>query len=340
MIQFLSTRFKVKEGAPKYFLEIEVAHSTDGIYMHQHKYMLDISKDTGLLGAKPSKVPLQQNHDINHNSSVVLSPTDANLYRRLVGRLLYLTVTRPDLSYLVQVLSQHLAQPRHDHLLDAYKVVRYIKGTPGQGLFMSSHSTPCLTTFCDSDWGGGGFQESNLSLTGYAIKFGNTLISWKCKKQQTVSQSSSEAEYRCMVATCNEITWLLHVFAVIGFCKLTLVTMLCDNKSALHIASNSVFHERTKHIDIASHVVCEKMQLGVITTDYITSNLQPVDMFTKAIPSQTITFLLSMLGIFNKFHNAKLRGDVMDIHKSGKPDNKNMEHADVIKKEAPQVVES
>lgn len=173
-----------------------MCRSSSGIYLHQRKYTLDILTDTGLLGCKPSKVPIEQNHTLQKNHSIFLSDTDGSTYRRIVGRLLYLTITRPDISYPVQVLSQFLAKPRLDHLHDAYKVLRYLKGSPGQGIFYSANAKPVLTAYSYSDWGG--YQQTRHSLTGYCVTFGNSLVSWKCKKQHTVSKSSAEAEYRAM----------------------------------------------------------------------------------------------------------------------------------------------
>lgn len=181
-IDFFSTRFKIKDlGALRCFLGIEVTRSSAGIYLHQWKYTLDILADTCLLSSKPSIIPIEQNHTLNDNHSALLSIKDTFVYRRLVGRLLYLTVTRPDISYSVQVLSQYLVQPRVDHLTTAYKVVRYIKASPSKVLLMSAKSKPVLQAYCDSDWAG--CPTSRLSLTGYCIKFGDSLISWKCKKQ-------------------------------------------------------------------------------------------------------------------------------------------------------------
>ncbi|KAL8110851.1 hypothetical protein AgCh_026557 [Apium graveolens] len=198
------------------------------------------------VAAKTSKIPMEINHQMQNNSSPLLYAHDGSVYRRLVGRLLYLTIMRPDLSYALQVLSQFLASPRADHLTTAYKVVRYLKNSPGQGLLMDSHSSVQLSAYCDSDWGS--CKETRHSLTGYCIKLDNSLISWKRKKQHTASRSSAEAEYRGMADTCCEIVWLLALFRNFGFYNVTPVTLFCDSNSAIYIASNSVFHENRKVI--------------------------------------------------------------------------------------------
>lgn len=308
---YLALSFKIKDlGDLKYSLGIEVARNITGAYLHQHKYTLDILQDTGLLSCKPSKIPMEHNHTLQDSNSEFLSAHDVSNYRRLVGRLLYLIVTKPDLFYPVHVLSQFLATPKIDHLDAAEKVVRYLKGTLGQGLFMPADNACTLHAYCDSDWAG--CKESRHSLTGYCLLFGNSLISWKCKKQPTVSKSSTEAEYMSMVDTCCEITWLLNLFRVFGINSLTPVTLHCDSRSALYIASNSVFNERTKHIEIGCHLIREKLQQGVIITAHIATALQPADMFTKVLSSATLVNFYCKLGVCNLFQTPNLRGAVID----------------------------
>lgn len=139
-IDYMAKAFKVKDlGSLKYFLGIEVSGSSSGIYLHQEKYNLDILADTRLtVGAKPSKIHMEQNHNSHLNKSSFLSYSNIFIYRHLVGRLIYLTMTRPDLAYSAQVLSQFIARPRTDNLRAAYKVLRYLKTSPAQGLFMEA----------------------------------------------------------------------------------------------------------------------------------------------------------------------------------------------------------
>ena len=274
--------------------------------MHQKKYTIDILTDTGLLGAKPSKVPIEQNHTLQDSSSHLLPNSAISTYRRIVGRLLYLTVARPDIAYSVQVLSQFLATPRSDHLQAAHKVLRYLKGSPGQGLLMAANSPMSLTAYCDSDWAGD--KETRHSLTGYCVQFGTSFIFWKCKKQHTISRSSAEAKYRSMADMCCELTWLLNLFKSFGIYNLTPISLYCDNKSAMYIASNSMFHERAKYIDIDCHIVREKLQLGTIAPTHISTALQPADIFTKALSAAQIQGFISKLGVCNLFKPPNLRG--------------------------------
>ena len=308
----LASHFKIKDLGPlKYFLGIEAARSDKGIYLNQRKYTLDIIKDVGLEHSRTASVPMEQNHTLlgNKVSPFLIDPAP---YRRLVGRLIYLTITRPDLSYAVHVLSQFLASPRQCHLDAAFKVVKYLKLTVGQGILLSATSPLQLSAFADADWGG--CPLTRQSLTGYCVTLGSSLLSWKSKKQHTVSRSSAEAEYRALADVCCELTWLLNLFHELGFNALKPVTLYCDNRSAMYIAANPVFHERTKHIEIDCHLVREKLQKGYIKTAYISTHDQPADMFTKAISSSSLHHLLSKLGVLNLFSTSSLRGDDVHIH--------------------------
>ncbi|CAL8167398.1 unnamed protein product [Prunus armeniaca] len=201
--------------------------------MSQRKYALDILQDSGLLGARPDKFPMEQNLKLTPTNGELLN--DPTKYRRLVGRLIYLTVTRPDIVYPVRTLSQFMHQPRRPHWDAAIRVLKYLKGTPGQ------------------DWGG--CRATRRSVTGYCVFLGNSLISWKSKKQTNVSRSSAEAEYRAMANTCLELTWLRFILQDLKVPQIAHAPLFCDNQSALYIAANPVFHERTKHIEIDCHIV-------------------------------------------------------------------------------------
>jgi len=180
-----------------------------------------------------------------------------DVFRRLVGKLLYLTITRPDISFAVQVLSQFMHEPSEDHLAAAKHILRYLKGTPDQGVLLANFSDFNLTGYCDSDWGS--CCDSRKSTTGFCILLGSSPLSWKVKKQSVVTRSSVEAEYRAMASTCYEIVWLLALLGDLGLSQLTPVTLYCDNQAALHISANLVFHKRTKHIEVDCHYIRDQL---------------------------------------------------------------------------------
>ena len=142
------------------------------------------------------------------------------------------------------------------------RVVRYIKGTERLGSFMPSNNMSELVAYCDSDWGA--CIESKKSVIGYIVKLGSSLVSWKAKKQNTVSRSSAEAEFRSMTTTVAKIIWLKGLFNELGVEVKLLVQLFCDSKVVIQLAAHPIFHKRTKHFDIDCHFVREKIMDGLI----------------------------------------------------------------------------
>ncbi|CAH9142457.1 unnamed protein product [Cuscuta epithymum] len=292
---YLHKCFHMKDlGILKYFLGIEVARSTDGLFLCQRKYTLDIISEAGLLGAKPVAFPIEQNHGLALSQSALLA--DPESYRRLVGRLIYLSFTRPDLAYVVHILSQFMQAPRQDHWMAALRVVRYLKGSPGQGILFSSICDLTLTGWCDSDWAS--CPLTRRSLTGWIIFLGYSPISWKTKKQHIVSRSSTEAEYRSMADTTAELKWAKGLLLSLGIDHSSSMSLFCDSRSALHIAHNPVFHERTKHIEVDCHYVRDAIQNGLLVARHVSTTDQLAGIFTKALGKRQFLYLLGKLGIF------------------------------------------
>ena len=242
-------------GALKYFLGIEVARTPEGLVLSQRKYILDILEDCGFQGCRPSPFPFEQNLILDKRDRE--SKVDASRYRRLVGRLLYLQATRPDIAYSVNVLSQFVADPRRSHMDAAHRVLRYLKGTVGQEILLPRNGGCNLTAYCDSDWLG--CPITRRSRTRYLLLFGGAPISWKTKKQNVVSRSSAEAEYRSMASTVSEILWMRWLLKELSIDLTGPTPFFCDNQAARHIANNPVFHERTKHVEMDCYFVRERV---------------------------------------------------------------------------------
>ncbi|CAM8954568.1 unnamed protein product [Rhodiola kirilowii] len=235
---FIHDRFRIKDlGKLKYFLGLEVARNPNGIFLHQRKYALDLLTEHDMLECKPAKTALPIKHQLSLSTASPLE--DPMPYRKLVGKLIYLTITRPDLSHSVHILSQFMSALTEDHLKAAKRLLRYVKQAPAQGLFFSASSALNLTAYCDEDWAA--CPRTRRSTTGFCTLLGDSLISWKTKKQAIVSRSSAESEYKAMAAVCFEILWLIRLLSEMKAQVPTLISLHCDNQAALHIAKNPVF---------------------------------------------------------------------------------------------------
>ncbi|CAM8913862.1 unnamed protein product [Rhodiola kirilowii] len=171
---YIHNKFQIKDlGVLKYFLGLEVARSPHDIFLNQRKYALELLQENNLTQCKPSRTPM----DIKHKLSLSQAPflDDPLQYRKLVGKLIYLTITRPDLSYTVHVLSQFMQRPTTDHLQAIQRVLRYLKGAPAQGLLFQEHSDLTLNAFCDADWAS--CPLTRKLVTGYCATLGSCAVS-------------------------------------------------------------------------------------------------------------------------------------------------------------------
>ncbi|XP_074283966.1 uncharacterized protein LOC141608519 [Silene latifolia] len=185
--------------------------------------------------------------------------------------------------------------PREPHYQAALHVVRYLKGTVDAALFYPANNIMQMKAYCDADWGSCSF--SCKSLTGHCVFLGDSLVSWKTKKQKTVSKSSAESEYRAMSYTASKIVWVQALLQDFGVHVPKPIQLNCDNKAAQHIAANPVFHERTKHINIDCHYIRERIQEGLICTNHVKSSLQLADLMTNPLGAQQHHFLSCKLGM-------------------------------------------
>jgi hypothetical protein len=211
----LHSTFHMKDlGQLTYFLGLEVHHQPHGLFLHQHKYSQELVQLAGLTNTTSVDTPMELNVKYRRDEGELID--DPTTYRKLVGSLIYLTITRPDISYVVHTVSKYMQAPRHLHLSAVRRIICYILGTPSRGLFFPTGSALQLQAYSDADWAG--CPDTRKSTTGWCTFLGDALISWKCKKQDHVSKSSTEAEYQAMSAACSEIIWLRGLLIELGFC--------------------------------------------------------------------------------------------------------------------------
>jgi hypothetical protein len=282
-------------GEMKYFLGMELHQHNDGIFISQSKYANDVLKKFKLESCKPVSTPLAVNEKLSKADGD--DKADVTQYRSLIGCLLYLTATRPDLMFSASLLSRFMHSPSVTHFGVGKRVLRYIKGTSDFGIWYSK-SDGKLEGFVDSDWAGS--VDDSKSTTGYVFSLGSGVFSWNSKKQDVVAQSSAEAEYIAAAAASNQAIWIKKVLADLNHGQMEPIVLWCDNKSAISIAKNPIQHGRTKHINVKFHAIREAEKNGDVQLMHCSSEEQLADILTKALPSAKFMELRSKLGVFKK----------------------------------------
>ncbi|KAH7421161.1 hypothetical protein KP509_13G043100 [Ceratopteris richardii] len=241
---------------------------------------------------RTSTTPLEVNHKLSRYGGEEFN--DMKKYQSLVGSLIYATLTRPDLSYAVGVLSQFMHCPKKTHWIAAQRVLRYIKGTLSEGLYYGFTSDTRIKVFSDADWAGD--SDDRRSTHGYLCYVGDKLVSWCSKKQHTVALSSTEAEYKGMVEAAKEVIWLKTLMKSFEIDHSTPI-IFGDNMSSLYLAANPVFHARTKHIEIQYHFLREKVLDKEIEVMYTPTKEQVADMMTKSLDGPKLQRFKDMASI-------------------------------------------
>ncbi|RVW92402.1 Retrovirus-related Pol polyprotein from transposon RE1 [Vitis vinifera] len=280
-IQQLSQRFSLKDLGPlTYFLGVEVTSHTNGIFLSQRKYIADLLNRTHMTEAKPAPTPLATSPILTLQSGTPLS--DPTEYRTVVGSLQYLSLTRPDIAYTVNKLSQFMHQPTSDH--------------------WNAVSVCC------------GNKDDFTSTSAYIIYLSHNPISWSSKKQRTVARSSTEAEYRSVASTAAEIRWICSLLTELGVTLPQQPVIYCDNVGATNLCSNPVFHSRMKHVALDYHFIREQVQNGLLRVSHISASDQLADALTKPLARPQFDSLKAKIGLAPR--SSILRGHDKDIQSS------------------------
>ncbi|GJS06098.1 retrovirus-related pol polyprotein from transposon TNT 1-94 [Tanacetum coccineum] len=221
-------------------------------------------------------------------------PVDQTRFCSMVGSLMYLTASRPDLVFVVCMCARYQASPTKKHLEALKRVFRYLRGTINWGLWYPKDTAMALTAYADADHAG--CQDTRRSTSGSAQFLGDKLVSWSSKKQKSTAISTTEAEYIAMSGCCAQILWMRSQLTDYGF-AFNKIPLYCDNRSAIALCCNNVQHSRSKHIDIRHHFIREQVEKGVVELYFVSTDYQLADIFTKALPRERFEFLLPRLGM-------------------------------------------
>lgn len=314
----LRGKYEMKDlGKISRYLGVDFISTTRGIFLNQITYAADLVKEYGLELCKPVYTPLPEGLTLSAETST--PEFDSTIYSKLVGKLIYLTNTRPDICFSVGIVSRFMANPQQLHWDCALHIVRYINTTISQGLFYNRGADMSIQGFTDSDWGSS-CPDTRRSTGGYIFIIAGGPISWRSKRQPTVSRSSTEAEYKALSDASQEGVYLKRLLQELQHvgntatihhtsneisenlspaCQPTLqdLELLCDNVSAIKLSKNPVFHARTKHLEVHHHFIRERILQNEISVSYISTADQSADILTKSLGRTKFEYHRSRLGM-------------------------------------------
>lgn len=294
VIEHLQKKFEVKTMELGCFLGIEIKQMNNGsIFIHQAAYAHKVLSKFEMNECKPVTVPADPNQVLhNFNDSEQASYP----YRQLVGSLLYLAMaTRPDIAFAISNVSRYLERPTTVHITAAKRILKYIKGTIDHGILYKNECDNKIIGYSDADYAG--CLETRRSTTGFAFLIAGGVVSWCSKRQNSVSMSTTESEYVAASEAVMELTWLQRLVNELCYGQFRTAHFFMDNQSAEKLVKNPVFHKRTKHIDTRYHFIREKYKGGLFKLDYVGTEEQMADLFTKALPRKRFVFFRVKLGI-------------------------------------------
>ncbi|KAI3790995.1 hypothetical protein L2E82_04493 [Cichorium intybus] len=276
------------------FLGLQIKQSNDGIFINQENYVKNLLTRFSMDKSNTAKTPMAFGYKIDADLNG--KPVDQKRYRGMIGSLLYLTASRPDIMFSTCVCARYQANPMESHVIAVKRIFKYLKGTPKLGLWYPAKSDFQLNAFTDSDYGG--CKLDRKSTSGSCQFLGGRLVSWSSKKQSCVSTSTAEAEYVAAASCCSQVIWMQTQLRDYGF-RVSQIPIFCDSTSAIAISHNPVHHSMTKHIDIRYHFIKDNIQKGHIELHFINTEDQIADVFTKALDETKFLYFLGRLGMLN-----------------------------------------
>jgi hypothetical protein len=280
-------------GKMRYFLGIEIFQMADGTYISQRKYSLDVLKRFGMEESNSVKNPIVPGGKIFKDKDGV--KVDTTFFKQVVGSLMYLTATRPDLMFVVSLISRYAGQPTELHLQAAKRVLRYLKGTTNFRIFYKKGGSDELIAFTDSDYASD--LEDRKSTSGYVFMLSFGAVSWSSKKQPIVTLSTTEAEFVAAASCACQVVWMRRILEKLGHSHGNSTTIFCDNSSTIKLSKNPVMHGRSKRIDVRFHFLCDLTKEGTVELIYCGTRDQAADVMTKPLKLESFLKMRELLGV-------------------------------------------
>ncbi|CAL1361578.1 unnamed protein product [Linum trigynum] len=293
----MNSEFEMTDlGLMHYFLGIEVAQTEAGIFLCQKKYVGEVLEMFQMHQNNPAATPAVVGLKLHKDQGGKL--VDSTMYKQIVGSLMYLTATRPDIMYAMSLISRYMENPIELHLLEAKRILRYLQGKRSLGMFYKKEGKTPLLGFTDSDFAGD--MDDRKSTSGYVFIMGSGVVAWSSKKQPIVTLSSIEGELVAATACACQAVWLRRLLEELQNKQEEATTIRCDNQSIIKLSKNPVLHGRSKHIDVKYHFLRDLCKEGQLGLEYCRSEDQVADMFTKALKIGQFEKLRGMLGMIVK----------------------------------------
>jgi len=292
LLECLKSHFKVKVINSRCFLGIEIHRSREGICLTQKTYTNRLLSRFDMSECKAAPTPMQVGHNLNKEEVLSTAVITDVPYPQALGGLMYLLITRPDIAQTLGVLSKYSSCPRQAHWVAVKRLFRYLKGTANFGLFYPSNAKPVIECFSDADHAGD--QENRKSVTGTIVFLGGP-ISYKSQQQASVAISTCEAEFVAATNSVKDIIWLKRFADELGIKIEGIPQLYCDNQSSIKLIKNAEFHHRTKHIDTRHCFIRDQYNDKVFEVEYVASEDNKADIFTKALPAEQFAQLRSAI---------------------------------------------
>ncbi|GJV09623.1 putative ribonuclease H-like domain-containing protein [Tanacetum coccineum] len=291
----MKSRFQMSSmGELTFFLGLQVKQKPNGIFISQDKYVAEILKKFDFASVKTASTPIETQKPLVKDEEA--SDVDVHLYRSMIGSLMYVTASRPDIMFAVYACSRFQVTPKNSYLSVVKRIFRYLKGKPKLGLWYPRESSFDLESYSDSDYAGANLDRK--STTGGCQFLGRRLITWQCKKQTIVATSTTEAEYVAAASCCGQVLWIQNQMLDYGFNFMN-TKIYIDNESTICIVKNPVYHSKTKYIAIRHRFIRDAYENKLIQVLKIHTNDNVADLLTKAFDVSIFQFLVVSIGMIN-----------------------------------------